>query len=237
MQNYFANRFTIYFENNVEMSQIGNNIKKLRNVKGLSQQAFADLFGLTRGNISSYEELRAEPKIEIMLQIAKYFSIPIAELLEKQLTVNEILNFEDYFPIETHKEEVHSLAKIPFLDREYFRQQDSSPRTADKRAVIQLPLDSNNKFLAIENSSFVPHPAGFTFEEHTILFFEQVTVDILHTLGDHFGYFDGDTRFFGRYEVADKEIALVLNDWKKEVYGGETATHFWKLFGKFDRVL
>ncbi|MGN0002861.1 MAG: helix-turn-helix domain-containing protein, partial [Sphingobacterium composti] len=79
------------------MSQIGNNIKKLRKVKGLSQQAFAELFNLTRGNISSYEEFRAEPRIEVILQIAKYFSIPIAELLEKQLTVNEILNFEDHF--------------------------------------------------------------------------------------------------------------------------------------------
>lgn len=219
------------------MSQIGNNIKKLRNVKGLSQQAFGDLFGLTRGNISSYEELRAEPKIEVMLQIAKYFSIPIAELLEKQLTVNEILNFEDYFPVEPLTENKGMLAKIPFLDREYFRSQDATECSLEKRPAIHLPLDSNNKFLAVENSSFVPHPVGFAFEEHTILFFEQVTVDILHTLGDHFGYFDGDTPFFGSYAIAGKEIALVLNDWKKEVYSAETAPHFWKLFGKFERVL
>lgn len=219
------------------MSQIGNNIKKLRSVKGLSQQAFADLFGLTRGNISSYEERRAEPKIEIMLQIAKYFSIPIAELLQKQLTVNEILNFEDYFPAEPLTVMTGGLAKIPFLDREYFRQYDASGANLDKRPTIHLPLDSNNKFLAIENSSFVPHPVGFAFEEHMILFFEQVTVDILHTLGDHFGYFDGDTPFFGRFALDGNEIALVLNDWKKELYSAETAPHFWKLFGKFERVL
>ena len=75
------------------MTQIGTNIKKLRSVKGLSQQAFGELFNLTRGNISSYEEFRAEPKISVILQIAKYFSIPVAHLLEKKLTVNEILNF------------------------------------------------------------------------------------------------------------------------------------------------
>lgn len=40
------------------MSKVGRNIKKIRSVKGLSQQAFAYLFSLTRGNISSYEELR-----------------------------------------------------------------------------------------------------------------------------------------------------------------------------------
>ncbi|TDS10372.1 helix-turn-helix domain-containing protein [Sphingobacterium paludis] len=219
------------------MSQIGNNIKKLRNVKGLSQQAFADLFGLTRGNISSYEERRAEPKIEIMLQIAKYFSIPIAELLEKQLTVNEILNFEDYFPVESVIVDAGSFAKIPYLDREYFRQYTAGDNTLENRAAIHLPVDSNNKFLAIENSSFVPHPAGFAFDEHMILFVEQVTVDILHTLNDHFGYFGGATPFFGRYEISGKEIALVLNDWKKEVYSAGNAAHFWKLFGKFERVL
>ncbi|GHE41114.1 helix-turn-helix domain-containing protein [Sphingobacterium griseoflavum] len=219
------------------MSQIGNNIKKLRSVKGLSQQAFADLFGLTRGNISSYEERRAEPKIEVMLQVAKYFSIPIAELLEKQLTVNEILNFEDYFPSDPLTIETGTLAKIPFLDRDYFRHYDGSAASLDSRPSIYLPLDSNNKFLAIENSSFIPHPVGFAFEEHMILFFEQVRVDILHTLGDHFGYFGGDTPFFGRYDLAGKEIGLVLNDWKKEVYTAETAPHFWKLFGKFERVM
>ena len=52
------------------MSKVGKNIKKIRNVKALSQQAFADLFQLTRGNISSYEEFRAEPNIEIIVIIA-----------------------------------------------------------------------------------------------------------------------------------------------------------------------
>ncbi|ULT27864.1 helix-turn-helix domain-containing protein [Sphingobacterium sp. E70] len=65
------------------MSNVGNNIKKLRKVKGLSQQAFGDVFNLTRGNISSYEEMRAEPKIEIVLKIANYFGIPVQHLIEK----------------------------------------------------------------------------------------------------------------------------------------------------------
>ena len=79
------------------MSNVGNNIKKLRKVKGMSQQAFGDIFNLTRGNISSYEEMRAEPKIEIVLKIANYFGIPVQHLIEKNLSVNEILNFNDYF--------------------------------------------------------------------------------------------------------------------------------------------
>ena len=60
------------------MTKIGENIKKLRQVKNLTQQAFADLFEVSRGNISYYEEKRAEPRIETISQIAKYISIPIS---------------------------------------------------------------------------------------------------------------------------------------------------------------
>ena len=46
------------------MSFFGKNIKKIRSVKSLSQQAFADLFDLKRGTLGAYEEGRSEPKIE-----------------------------------------------------------------------------------------------------------------------------------------------------------------------------
>ena len=39
------------------MTKIGENIKKLRQVKNLTQQAFADLFEVSRGNISSYSQI------------------------------------------------------------------------------------------------------------------------------------------------------------------------------------
>ena len=107
-------KFLFFFK----MSKIGYNIKKLRNVKNLSQQAFADLFSLTRGNISSYEELRAEPKLESIIKIANYFSIPLEHLLTKQLSVNEILNFNDYFNEEGQKKLQKNFANIPFISRE-----------------------------------------------------------------------------------------------------------------------
>ena len=57
------------------MSFIGKNIKKIRTTKGLNQTEFGKIFNLTRGSIGSYEEGRAEPKIETLKQIAKKFSI------------------------------------------------------------------------------------------------------------------------------------------------------------------
>jgi transcriptional regulator with XRE-family HTH domain len=75
------------------MTYFGTNLKKIRQIKGLSQQAFAELIDLNRGVISSYEEGRAEPKIETLLRIATYFGIPTDDIISKPLTVNQLANF------------------------------------------------------------------------------------------------------------------------------------------------
>lgn len=75
------------------MTYFGTNLKKIRQIKGLSQQAFAELIDLNRGVISSYEEGRAEPKIETLLRIANYFGISTDEIISKPLTVNQLANF------------------------------------------------------------------------------------------------------------------------------------------------
>lgn len=76
------------------MSLIGKNIKKIRSVKKLNQTAFATLFELKRTSIGAYEEGRAEPKIDTLIKIANYFSIPIDTLLTKELTINDLYQFD-----------------------------------------------------------------------------------------------------------------------------------------------
>ncbi|WP_312399840.1 helix-turn-helix transcriptional regulator [Chryseobacterium sp.] len=77
------------------MSFFGTNIKKIRQVRGLSQKAFADLFELNRGVISSYEEGRAEPKIETLLKVADYFNLDLHNLLTETLQVNQLASGSD----------------------------------------------------------------------------------------------------------------------------------------------
>ncbi|MEG0928269.1 helix-turn-helix domain-containing protein [Chryseobacterium sp.] len=74
------------------MTFFGTNIKKIRQVKGLSQKAFADLLDLNRGVISSYEEGRAEPKIETILKVADHFNIDLDKLLTETLQTDQLLN-------------------------------------------------------------------------------------------------------------------------------------------------
>ncbi len=76
------------------MSLIGKNIKKIRTVKKLSQAAFSELFKLSRTSVGAYEEERAEPKVDTIIQIANYFGISVDTLLTKDLTINELYHFD-----------------------------------------------------------------------------------------------------------------------------------------------
>jgi transcriptional regulator with XRE-family HTH domain len=67
------------------MSFFGKNIKKIRGLNNLSQQEFGNLFGLSRASIGSYEEERADPKIDALIKIAQHFKLNIHELLTTEL--------------------------------------------------------------------------------------------------------------------------------------------------------
>lgn len=81
------------------MSYFGANIKTIRHAKGLSQQAFADLFELNRGVIGAYEEGRSEPKIATLLTVVHYFNLDLDKFLTVPLTIDDLNkpeNFEKY---------------------------------------------------------------------------------------------------------------------------------------------
>ncbi|OEK06619.1 LexA family transcriptional regulator [Roseivirga misakiensis] len=75
------------------MSFIGQNIKRIRAVRNLSQAKFAELFNLARPSVGAYEEGRSEPKIQTVIDIAHYFGLSIDVLLTKELTVKELYSF------------------------------------------------------------------------------------------------------------------------------------------------
>ncbi len=148
------------------MSFFGKNIKKIRGVKGLSQQAFAELFELKRGTLGAYEEGRSEPKIETIIKIANYFSIVIDDLLTSELTVNQLLKFKG--DLTTYAEDVkrEQFAIIPCIT-----ENNSNDYIAlyDKEAfikelpVMQLPVNPTKEFRAytVSNLEMTSHDRGF----------------------------------------------------------------------------
>lgn len=70
---------------------IGKNIAHLRKIKGISQEIMADELGITRSRLSSWEEHRASPPIELLIKLSEYFHVSVDSLVKIDLTkVNDL---------------------------------------------------------------------------------------------------------------------------------------------------
>ena len=71
---------------------LAGNIKLLRKYKKLSQEELGQHLGLNRGNIASYENGSAEPKICNLLRMASFFGVSIIDLAERDLKQEDNLS-------------------------------------------------------------------------------------------------------------------------------------------------
>ncbi|MGI0105962.1 helix-turn-helix domain-containing protein [Salinimicrobium sp. WS361] len=131
------------------MSFFGKNIRKIRSVKSLSQQSFAELFDLKRATLGAYEEERSEPKIDTIIKIANHFSIPLDDLLMKELTVNKLLKFQGN--LITDQEEIvrERFATVPCITPtcsndyvSYYNKEDF----IKSLPCLQLPVSKEKKY-------------------------------------------------------------------------------------------
>lgn len=83
---------------------IGENIKKIRNQKGVTQEKLADSIGVTPQAISRWESGAGYPAIEYLPDIAGFFGISVDELLGIKLSERESKREEIYSMID-HIEE------------------------------------------------------------------------------------------------------------------------------------
>ena len=147
------------------MSLFGKNIRKIRSVKSLSQQAFAEIFDLKRGTLGAYEEGRSEPKIETIIKIANYFSIPIGDILTKELTVNQLLKFRGDLDTQDLNSNEDIFTKIPCIipsnHKAYIEHSENSNFINDL-PVLHLPVntDKNLRAFVIDNLEMTRNNGG-----------------------------------------------------------------------------
>lgn len=224
------------------MTQIGKNIKKIRNVRGLSQQAFADLFDLTRGNISSYEEYRADPKIEVVIKIANFFSIPLSDFIEKDLSVNELLHYNAGLVLETEKLKIaQQLIKIPYIPILYI--DDYVKRYTDEDFIHELPhliIPCNSKFdlLAFEVDNQENMPSGFNYHTGDIIIYERVEKENIHRIIDKLGLLvDSYGLRIGVYLEKEGKTALSLNEWVEYPFNIESNSQYWVMKALYRQIV
>ncbi len=57
------------------------NLKKLRNERGISQQALAQELGITQQSVNKYENHKIEPDITTLIVLANYFGVTVDYLI------------------------------------------------------------------------------------------------------------------------------------------------------------
>ncbi len=67
------------------MSLVANNIKYLRRMNGLTQEQFARRIGIKRSLLGAYEEGRANPNLDNLMNIAKIFGTTVDNLLKNDI--------------------------------------------------------------------------------------------------------------------------------------------------------
>ncbi len=72
-------------------SFLQQNLRHLRKRLELSQEQLAEKIGLNRGNIASYENASAEPKICNLLRLSHFFGVSILDFTQADLTEEKTL--------------------------------------------------------------------------------------------------------------------------------------------------
>ena len=63
------------------MTKISKNIKRLRNSQNISQEVLAERLFISRQAVSSWENDRTQPDIEMIGKLAEVFNVSVEELI------------------------------------------------------------------------------------------------------------------------------------------------------------
>lgn len=138
------------------MSIIGKNIKKIRLVKKLTQADFSTIFNVSRTSVGAYEEGRADPKIETLIQIANYFSISLDDLITTELTINKLSGLEkslDEGSEDISAKNIGSMSFVSKNDQVLYISKRKDKKYINTLEKIKIPIRANLSLRAFEVSN------------------------------------------------------------------------------------
>ena len=147
---------------------IGSNIRHLRSLKKLSQEALAKALGITRSRIGSYEEGRSEPAIEMLIVFSDYFKLPIDVLVRTDLTKTKDGGFlkvgenRILFPMVVDIDDDELIEVVPIKASAGYLNGYDDPEYIDQLQKIKLPFLPTGKHRAfpIKGDSMLPLKNG-----------------------------------------------------------------------------
>jgi transcriptional regulator with XRE-family HTH domain len=150
------------------MSIYSDNLRHLRNRKGISQKKLAEDLLITRERLAKYEDGTSEPPIVILKRISSYYHISIDIMISVDLTKIELetlLKMDDnriLLPITVDKKGNDNIEIIPHTAKAGYLSGYSDPEFIENLQHISLPFLGNGKFRAfpVEGDSMPPHKEG-----------------------------------------------------------------------------
>lgn len=150
------------------MNNLSKNIKHLRSLKKLTQEALAEELKVTRSRISSYEENRSSPTIDFLIDFSKYFSIPIDIIIKNDLTKAKDVSFIEVgnkrvlFPITVDAENENLIEVVPAKASAGYLLGYDDPEYIEQLEKIKLPFLPTGKHRAfpIKGDSMLPMKDG-----------------------------------------------------------------------------
>ncbi len=150
------------------MKYLSNNIKHIRSLKGLTQEQFAEDLKVSRSRISSYEENRAIPPIDFLVDLSEYFNIPLDILIKNDLSAAtdvsfiEIGNKRVLFPITVDGANEDLIEIIPVEASAGYLRGYSDPEYIEHLNKIKLPFlpTGTHRAFPIKGDSMLPVKSG-----------------------------------------------------------------------------
>ena len=150
------------------MIYLANNIKHLRTLKGLTQEQFSTILSVSRSRISSYEENRAVPPIDFLVDLSDYFNIPIDAFIKNDLSSAtdaafiEIGKERILFPITINEDNEDLIDLVPIEASAGYLQGYSDPEYIEHLNKIKLPFlpTGTHRAFPIKGDSMLPVKSG-----------------------------------------------------------------------------
>lgn len=214
------------------MMNFASNIKYLRNKKAWSQQALADYFDLTRGQVASYEDHRAEPSQQTLIKYSNFFKLPIDALIRHDLTMSKDDVYIDIgtnrvlFPVIINDDNEDTIEVIPIKASAGYLSGYDDPEYIAELPQMKLPFIPTGKHRAfpIKGDSMEPwikegaFVVGKFVESPDFIRDGQTYIVVTHNEGlvykrlyrnesnKNVLTFKSDNAFYAPYEVRVEEI-------------------------------
>jgi transcriptional regulator with XRE-family HTH domain len=152
------------------MTKISSNIKFLRKKKDLTQQQFADQVGIKRSLVGAYEEERAEPKYDLLKNIALFFDITVDDFINESIDDKWLAKPKPnqgglrVLSISVDKEDNENIEMVPLKASAGYMNGYADPEYVAQLPKLYLPMFKQGTYrgFEIKGDSMLPLVSGTT---------------------------------------------------------------------------